>query len=65
LIEGEGGVTTPVDYKKGSPRESDDGPEAWPADRAQLCAQVLILHDNGYQCDEAVAYYHATASAFA
>jgi CRISP-associated protein Cas1 len=60
LIEGETGVVVPVDYKKGSPRETDDGPEAWPADRGQLCAQALILRDNGYQCDEAVAYYHAT-----
>ncbi|MBF6570940.1 MAG: CRISPR-associated endonuclease Cas1 [Candidatus Binataceae bacterium] len=60
LIEGEAGVVVPVDYKKGSPRDTDDGPEAWPADRGQLCAQALILRDNGYQCDEAVAYYHAT-----
>ncbi|MGH7915450.1 MAG: CRISPR-associated endonuclease Cas4g/Cas1g [Candidatus Binataceae bacterium] len=60
LIEGEGRTVVPVDYKKGSPRDTDDGPEAWPADRVQLCAQSLILRDNGYQCDEAVAYYHAT-----
>jgi CRISP-associated protein Cas1 len=60
LVEGEGGTVVPVDYKKGSPRESDDGPQAWPADRTQLCAQALILRDNGYRCDEAVAYYHAT-----
>jgi CRISPR-associated protein Cas1 len=60
LIEGAGGAVAPVDYKKGSPRESDDGPQAWPADRVQLCAQALILRDNGYRCDEAVAYYHAT-----
>ncbi len=60
LIEGEAGSVVPVDYKKGSPRETDDGPEAWAADRVQLCAQALILRDNGYQCDEAVAYYHAT-----
>ena len=53
LIEGEGGAVVPVDYKKGSPRDSDDGPQAWPADRAQLCAQALILRDNGYQCEEA------------
>jgi len=26
----------------------------------QLCAQALILRDNGYRCEEAVAYYHAT-----
>ncbi len=60
LIEGEAGKVVPVDYKKGSPCDTDEGPEAWPADRAQLCAQALILRDNGYQCDEAVAYYHAT-----
>ena len=55
LIEGEGGTVVPVDYKKGSPRESDDGPQAWSADRTQLCAQALILRDNGYRCDEAIA----------
>ncbi len=60
LIEGEAGTVVPVDYKKGSPRDTDEGPEAWPADRAQLCAQALILRDNGYNCGEAVAYYHAT-----
>ena len=60
LIEGDGRVAVPVDYKKGSPRDSDDGLQAWPPDRVQLCAQALILRDNGYTCDEAVAYYHAT-----
>ena len=60
LIEGDGGTVVPVDYKKGSPRDTDDGPGAWAADRGQLCAQALILRDNGYKCDEAVAYYHAT-----
>jgi len=60
LVEGEAGTVIPVDYKKGSPRDGDDGPEVWPADRVQLCAQALILRDNGYQCDEAIAYYHAT-----
>lgn len=60
LVEGEGGTVSPVDYKKGSPREGEEAPEAWPADRVQLCAQALILRDNGYKCDEAIAYYHAT-----
>lgn len=60
LVEGEGGAVVPVDYKYGSPRDEADGPGAWPADRAQLCAQVLVLRDNGYRCDEAVVYYHAT-----
>jgi CRISP-associated protein Cas1 len=60
LVEGDAGTVVPVDYKKGSPRDSEEGPEAWPADRVQLCAQALILRDNGYRCDEAIAYYHAT-----
>lgn len=60
LIEGEGGAVVPIDYKKGHPRDSEDGPAAWPADRVQLGAQALILRDNGYSCNEAVAYYHAT-----
>jgi CRISPR-associated protein Cas1 len=60
LVEGEGSTVMPVDYKKGSPREDDAGPEAWPADRAQVCVQALVLRDNGYRCDEAVLYYSAT-----
>lgn len=60
LIEGEAGVVVPVDYKKGRPRNSDDGPEAWPTDRVQLCAQALVLRDNGYRCEEAVVYYDTT-----
>lgn len=60
LVEGEGGIVTPVDYKRGRPCEGEDGPEAWPADKAQVCAQALILRDNGYTCSEAVLYYDAT-----
>ncbi|MEO8603553.1 MAG: CRISPR-associated endonuclease Cas1 [bacterium] len=60
LVESEGGRVTPVDYKKGAPRDGADGPEAWPADRVQVCLQTLILRDNGYTCDEAVLYYSAT-----
>ncbi|HYD49591.1 MAG TPA: CRISPR-associated endonuclease Cas1 [Terriglobales bacterium] len=60
LIEGADGVVSPVEYKRGSPRDTDAGPEAWPADRAQVCVQALILRDNGYRCDEAVIYYNMT-----
>src|SRR5229473_1890823 len=28
LVEGEGGAAIPVDYKKGAPRETEEGPEA-------------------------------------
>ncbi|HWF84922.1 MAG TPA: CRISPR-associated endonuclease Cas1 [Vicinamibacterales bacterium] len=60
LVEGDGERVTPVDYKRGAPRDGAEGPEAWDADRAQVCAQALILRDNGYHCDEAVLYYNAT-----
>lgn len=60
LVEGTDTTVTPVDYKKGSPREGEEGPEAWPADRAQICAQALILRENGYTCSEAIVYYSAT-----
>lgn len=62
LIESAAGEAevTPVDYKKGRPRDGDAGPEPWPADRAQVLAQALILRDNGYRCDGAVLFYAAT-----
>ncbi len=60
LIEAEGGVVTPVDYKHGRPLSGDDGPEMWPSDRAQLTVQGIVLRDSGYQCDEGVAYYRKT-----
>ncbi len=50
----------PVDYKIGSPREGDNGPEIWDADRMQLGLQCLILRDNGYTCTEGVIYYRGT-----
>jgi CRISPR-associated protein Cas1 len=60
LVEGTESRVSPVDYKKGRPADGDDGPGAWPADRAQVCAQALVLRDNGYRCDEAVVYYAET-----
>lgn len=60
LIEVSEGVVTPVDYKHGRPRQNDDGIELWPTDRVQLAIQGLILRDNGYQCEEGVAYYAKT-----
>ncbi len=60
LLEGEGGEVRPVDYKKGAPGR--DGP--WEPDRVQLCAQGLILEDNGYRCSSGVLYYAATRQRF-
>ena len=55
LIEGIGGVVSPVDYKRGSAPDLPQG--AWESDRVQLCAQALVLRANGYVCDEGVLYY--------
>jgi CRISPR-associated protein Cas1 len=62
LVESADGVVTPVDYKRGRPRENSDTgqAEAWDADRVQLAVQALVLRDNGYTCHEAVVYYVST-----
>jgi CRISPR-associated protein Cas1 len=60
LVEAEGGVVTPVDYKHGRPREGPDGLELWPADRAQLAVQGMALRENGYDCREGIVYYRTT-----
>ena len=60
LVEVENGTVTPVDYKHGHPREGGDGLELWPSDRAQLAVQGLVLRENGYRCEEGVAYYRKT-----
>jgi len=58
LIEGDGLTVTPVDYKRGSPPDLPEG--AWETDRAQLCAQGLVLRANGYTCPGGVVYYAET-----
>ncbi|MEX1042312.1 MAG: CRISPR-associated protein Cas4, partial [Pirellulaceae bacterium] len=61
LLETDGTTVTPVDYKRGEPCKADDGSlDAWPADRAQLAVQALILRDNGYTCEQAIVYYAKT-----
>lgn len=47
----------PVEYKKGAPREGDEGYEIWDADRMQLGLQIFLLRENGYSCDNGVIYY--------
>jgi len=61
LVEAENGRVVPIDYKRGRPRIGASGaPEAWPAERAQMIGQVLILRDNGYHCPEGIIYYCST-----
>lgn len=60
LVEGGDGRVTPVDYKRGAPKQGDAGPEPWPADLVQVCAQALVLRDNGYDVGEALLFYYET-----
>ncbi len=55
LLEGEGNVVTPVDYKRGAKPDVPEG--AYEPERVQLCAQGLILRENGYECNEGVLYF--------
>lgn len=55
LIEGEGNRVTPVDYKRGKRPHVPQG--AYEPERVQVCAQGLILRDNGLECVEGVIYF--------
>lgn len=57
LVEGRDGFVVPIDVKKGSP-QADGTP--WEADVVQVCAQALLLRDNGYLCQHAELYYATT-----
>jgi CRISPR-associated protein Cas1 len=60
LLEVSGGTVTPVDYKHGEPRGTEEGLELWPTDKVQLAIQGLILRENGYLCEEGLVYYVKT-----
>jgi len=55
LVDLSAGEAVPVDYKRG---HVPDLPEhAWEPERIQLCAQGLILRDNGYHCECGILYF--------
>lgn len=66
LVEGSTDLATgkllyqPVEYKRGRPREGDEGNELWPADKIQLGVQILLLRENGYECDAGIVFYRET-----
>lgn len=61
LIETEGEVATPIDYKRGSPKKMDDGSlGAWDPERIQICLQALVLREHGYQCTEGILFFWET-----
>lgn len=57
VVEGEGDVVLPVEYKRGSPPDVPEG--AYLPERAQVCAQALLLRDHGMTCDEGALYFAA------
>lgn len=55
LVEAEGDMATPVDYKRGK-RPNVPG-SAYDPERVQLCAQGLLLREHGYRVVQGVLYY--------
>ncbi|MBX3441388.1 MAG: CRISPR-associated endonuclease Cas1 [Planctomyces sp.] len=55
VLEIEGTRATPVDYKRGKVPDVPGG--AYDPERVQLCAQGLILRENGFECTEGVLYF--------
>jgi CRISPR-associated protein Cas1 len=55
LVEAVGTEVTPVDYKRGRAPDVPEG--AWEPERVQVCAQGLVLEENGYTCREGVLYF--------
>ncbi len=55
LVEGVGHAVAPVDYKRGKRPHVEKG--AWEPERVQVCAQGLILREQGYECDGGVLYF--------
>ncbi len=58
LVEADGNHVTPVDYKRGRAPSIPGG--AWEPERVQVCAQGLVLRENGYDCDEGIIYFIAS-----
>jgi CRISP-associated protein Cas1 len=58
LIEADGEEVTPIDYKRG--RAPDIAEGAWEPERVQLCAQALVLEENGYRVTRGVLYFVAS-----
>jgi CRISPR-associated protein Cas1 len=61
LVEATGTHATPIDYKRGRPRQNEDGSlSPWEPEQVQICVQALVLRDNGYECREGIIYFAET-----
>ena len=55
LVEGQGNVVTPVDYKHGQVPDLPEG--AGEPERVQVCIQGLLLRANGFTCTQGMLYF--------
>jgi CRISPR-associated protein Cas1 len=55
VVDVEGNSVVPIEYKRGKKPDLPEG--AYLPERAQVCAQVLLLREHGYQCDHGEIYY--------
>lgn len=58
LVEFDGAVAVPIDYKRGKVPENDQ--QSWPPERVQLTLQGLLLREQGYQVETGILYYVAS-----
>lgn len=58
LVEGEGGLVSPVDYKRGKAPPGEFGSNE--PERVQLCAYGMLLREHGYACESGVLYFAAS-----
>ena len=55
VVEADGESATPIDFKKGKRPHVPAG--AYEPERVQVCAQAMILEDNGYQVEQGALWY--------
>lgn len=55
LVEIDGRRVVPVEYKRGKRPRLPEG--AYLPERAQLCVQVLLLREHGYECEHGEIYF--------
>lgn len=58
LVEGEGHLVTPVDYKRGKRPHIEGG--VYEPERVQLCVQGLLLREHGFACAEGIIWFAAS-----
>ena len=55
VAEAEGGIVTPVDYKRG--KRPHVGRGAYEPERIQVCLQALLLEEHGYHVEDGAIWY--------